>query len=137
MDGTMGGTTIFADKAFMDLAWQKTCFDTYRIRIKTPIKSNMKENPERAPFILSKAKIATRRLVETVYAQLTERLHIARIKVRDAWHLLNIWHTKILTHTICVFLNACAELDSVSSIIETRLILRASYNFEVTHRVII
>ena len=85
--------------------WQKTCWKTYRIRIKTPIKSNMKENPERAPFIFPKAKKATRRLVETVYAQLTERLHIARMKVRDAWHLLNLWHTKILTHTMCVFLN--------------------------------
>ena len=50
----------------------------------------------------------------TVYAQLTQRLHIARQKVRDARHLVNLWHTKILTHTMCVFLNACAELDSVS-----------------------
>ena len=105
MDGTMGDTTVLADAAFMDLEWQKTCFDTYRIRIKTPIKSNMKENPERTPFILPKEKKATRRLVETVYAQLTERLHIARMKIRDAWHLLNLWHTKILTHTMCVLLN--------------------------------
>ena len=65
----------------------------------------MKDNPQRTPFILPKAKRTTRRLVETVYAQLTERLHIARMKVRDAWHLLNLWHTKILTHTMCVFLN--------------------------------
>ena len=105
MDGTMGETTVLADAAFMDLDWQKRCFDTYRICIKTPLKSNMKENPQRTPFILPKAKKATRRLVETVYAQLTERLHIARMKVRDAWHLLNLWHTKILTHTMCVFLN--------------------------------
>ena len=49
LDGTMGGTTVLADAAFMDLDWQKTCWKTYRIRIKTPIKSNMKENPERAP----------------------------------------------------------------------------------------
>ncbi len=91
MDGTMGGTTVLGDAAFMDLEWQKTCWKTYRIRIQTPIKTNMKENPERTPFILPKAKKATRRLVETVYAQLTERLHIARMKVRDAWHLLNMW----------------------------------------------
>lgn len=101
----MGDTTVLGDAAFMDLDWQKRCFDTYRICIQTPLKSNMKENPKRAPFILPKDKKATRRLVETVYAQLTERLHIARMKVRDAWHLLNLWHTKILTHTICVFLN--------------------------------
>ena len=113
LEGTMGETTSLADKAFMDLEWQKTCLDTYRIRIQTPIKSNMKETPERTPFILPKGKTATRRLVETVYAQLTERLHITRIKVRDAWHLLNIWHTKILTHTICVFLNIINYRDAL------------------------
>ena len=68
MDGTMGETTVLADSAFMDLDWQKRGFDTYRIRIQTPLKSNMKDTPERTPFILPKAKRATRRLVETVYA---------------------------------------------------------------------
>ena len=105
LDGTMAGTTVLGDAAFMDLDWQKDCWKTYQIRIKTPIKSNMKENPERTPFVLPKAKKASRRLIETVYAQLTQRFHVARMKVRDAWHLLNMWHTKILTHTMCVFLN--------------------------------
>ena len=27
------------------------------------------------------------------------------LKVRDAWHLHNLWVTKILTHSICVWLN--------------------------------
>ena len=67
MDGTMGQTTVLADSAFMDLAWQKRCFDTYRICIKTPLKFNMKDTPERAPFILPKAQKTTRRLVGAVY----------------------------------------------------------------------
>ena len=64
----------------------------------------MKDKPERTPFILPKAKTSTRGLVETVYAQLTQPLQVAHIKVPDAGHLLNQWQPKILTHTMGVFL---------------------------------
>jgi hypothetical protein len=103
--GIAPGSLALTDVAFMDLKWQKLCQQTYHLRVLTPFKSNMKPNSDRMPFKLSSAGNALRRLIETVYAQLTERFQVTRMKVRDAWHLQNLWNTKILTHTICVFFN--------------------------------
>lgn len=71
----------------------------------TPIKGNMKLTQDRKPFLLPKAAKKLRRLIETVGAQLTERFHIGAMRVRNAWHLCNLFYTKILAHTICVFMN--------------------------------
>ena len=71
----------------------------------------MKPTDERKPFILPHLAKTLRRLIETVYAQLTERFHAARMKVRDARHLQNLWTTKILAHTLCVYLNIQLQRD--------------------------
>ena len=102
--GVSAYTSVLGDSAFVDLEWQKEQQE-HHIRVLTPIRSNMKPNPERNPFILKRLGNNLRRLIETVYAQLTERLQVAAIKAGDAWHLQNLWITKILTHTVCVFLN--------------------------------
>ena len=71
----------------------------------------MKATKQRKPFILPRWAKRLRRLIETVYAQLTERFHLASIRVRDAWHLQNLWMTIILTHSICVCLNLRLKRD--------------------------
>jgi hypothetical protein len=109
--GIAPGSRVLGDAAFMDLEWQKQCQKTYDLHILTPFKSNTKPNPDRIPFKLGSAGKALRRLIETVYAQLTERFQVARMKVRDPWHLQNLWNTKILTHTICVFFNIKLHRD--------------------------
>lgn len=109
--GVAPHTCVLGDTAFLDLDWQQACQEDHSIRVLTPIKSNMKPHPQRKPFILPTAGKALRRLIETVYAQLTQRFHIARMKVRDAWHLQNLWITKILAHTVCVFLNIQLQRD--------------------------
>lgn len=109
--GIASGSWALCDSAFMDLEWQKACQMTYDLHVLTPFKSNTKPNRDRDPFRLRSAGNALRRLVETVYAQLTERFQVARMKVRDAWHLQNLWNTKILTHTICVFFNIKLHRD--------------------------
>jgi hypothetical protein len=103
--GVPAYTLVLADAAFLDLEWQQQCQQHQHIRILTPIKSNMEPTPDRNPFILKRLGNSLRRLIETVYAQLTQRLQVAAIKARDAWHFQNLWITKILTHTVCVFLN--------------------------------
>jgi len=57
------------------------------------------------PKIFVKQLISKRRLVETVIGQLAERFEIEKTKARDMWHLTNRITRKILSHTICVFLN--------------------------------
>ena len=47
---------------------------------------------------------SSRRLVETVIGQLTERFHIEKVRARDTWHLANRFIRKLLAHTMGCFL---------------------------------
>lgn len=49
--------------------------------------------------------VSTRRLVETVISQLTERFHIEKIRARKLWYLTNRIARKVLAHTIAIFIN--------------------------------
>ena len=49
--------------------------------------------------------ISTRRLVETVIGQLTERFHIEKVWARKLWYLTNRIARKVLAHTIGMFVN--------------------------------
>jgi len=105
LTGVVPDTQVVGDSAFLDLERQQELKEIYQIHLLTPLKSNMKPTPERQPFALPGWTRSIRRLIETVYAQLVERFHVQALKVRDAWHLLNLWVTKILTHSLCVWLN--------------------------------
>jgi hypothetical protein len=43
--------------------------------------------------------VSTRRLVEIVIDQLTERFHIGKIRTRKLWYLTNRIARKVLAHT--------------------------------------
>ena len=63
------------------------------------------------PDALPKPKVALRDLpvrCTQTGAQLPQRFQVARMRVRDAWHLQNLWTTKILAHTVCL-LARCAQ----------------------------
>jgi len=49
--------------------------------------------------------ISTRRLVETVIGQLTDRFKIEKVRARKLWHLTNRIARKVFSHTICAFIN--------------------------------
>jgi hypothetical protein len=103
--GVHPATQVLGDAAFLDLERQQELNDTYQLRLLTPLRANMRPTPARQPFILPKTAARIRRLIETVYAQLVERFKVHALKVRDPWHLHNLWTTKILAHSVCVLLN--------------------------------
>jgi hypothetical protein len=55
----------------------------------------------------------TRRRIETVIGQLTERYHAKRVWARDAWHLWSRWLRKLRSHTLAAFLYQRAGLGSL------------------------
>jgi hypothetical protein len=69
------------------------------IYLQTAIRDNMKE--ERPSWFLQWMK-GTRRLIETVIGQLSERFHIEKIRARDVWHQTSRFWRKLLAHTICI-----------------------------------
>jgi hypothetical protein len=46
-----------------------------------------------------------RKRVETVGSQLTQQFGLQRLKLRSFWHLRHRIIRKVLSHTVCVFLN--------------------------------
>ena len=73
-----------------------------RVIYKTAVRANMKETRSEA-FV--KWLKSTRRLVETVIGQLTQRFHIENVRARKLWYLTHRIARKILAHTIAIFIN--------------------------------
>jgi hypothetical protein len=48
--------------------------------------------------------VQTRRRIETVLSQLTERFHAKRMWARDVWHLTARWLRKLVSHTMVLLL---------------------------------
>jgi hypothetical protein len=91
-----------ADKGFIDPFRQPLLCDRYGVKIVTPARSNMKEEP---PQALRKFCSRIRKIVETVGSHLTERFAVAKIRVHDLWHFQHRLIRKVLSHTVMVFLN--------------------------------
>jgi hypothetical protein len=72
------------------------------LNLQTPVRGNMEET---RPGIFLRWMTSTRRLIETVIGQLSERFHIEKIRARDIWHQVSRFWRKILAHTVCVALN--------------------------------
>jgi hypothetical protein len=91
-----------ADKGFIDQVRQALLAERHGVVVVTPPRKRM--TGMHAPA-LRKVCARWRKRVETVGAQLTERFAIARIRVRDLWHLQHRIIRKVLAHTVGVFLN--------------------------------
>ena len=79
------------------------------LQLVTPPKTSVKRDKHPWPRWL----IHTRRRIETVISQLTERFGHQRVRAMDYWHLCSRWLRSILTHTIAVYL--CQQLGVESS----------------------
>lgn len=53
--------------------------------------------------------VKTRRLIETVIGQLTERFCLETVRARDLWHLTSRINRKLLAHTVALWLNRYSE----------------------------
>lgn len=74
----------------------------HAIDLEMPLRRNMSDT--RDPACVDYL-VKTRRLVETVIGQLTDHLHIAKVRARDLWHWTSRINRKILAHTIGIYLN--------------------------------
>lgn len=72
------------------------------IHLQTPLRDNMTDE---RPKSFLKWMMGTRRLIETVIGQLTERFHIEKVRARDTWHQFSRFWRKLLAHTISVKLS--------------------------------
>lgn len=72
------------------------------VYLETPVRDNMHDE---RPKSFLKWLTGTRRLIETVIGQLSERFHIEKIRARDLWHQASRFWRKLLAHTVCIALN--------------------------------
>lgn len=79
-----------------------TSLEKQSLHLQTPLRDNMYEA---RPKNFLKWILSTRRLIETVIGQLTERFHIEKIRARDLWHHCARFWRKLLAHTVCIKLS--------------------------------
>jgi hypothetical protein len=93
---------LIGDKGYIDRFLAQQLSDERDLQLETVrLRSNMKETRAEAHL---RALTSIRTLVETVISQLSERLHVERIRAHDAWHLTSRMVRKILAHTVGVAL---------------------------------
>ncbi|CDH43709.1 transposase [Candidatus Contendobacter odensis Run_B_J11] len=92
---------VIGDKGYIS-AFLKQELATAHIDLQTPLRANRAD--PRTPSVIQQLT-TTRRLVETVIAQLTGWFHWGKIWARDQWHLTSRITRKLLAHTLCIFVN--------------------------------
>lgn len=91
MVGSIKGLLI-GDKGYLSQTLQKD-LQNQGVELQTALRSNMDDTRGAQYLRLLKR---TRRLIETVIGQLTERFHIEKVWARDLWHLTSRLNRKIL-----------------------------------------
>ncbi len=71
------------------------------VYLQTPLRENMQDE---RPKSFLRWMMSTRRLVETVIGQLTDRFQIEKVRARDVWHQHSRFWRKLLAHTVCIAL---------------------------------
>lgn len=94
--------TIISDKGLIGADYKNELYQATGINLQTAVRANM--NEKRSKSFIKWLK-STRRLIETVIGQLTERFQIEKVRARKLWYLTNRIARKILSHTICVCIN--------------------------------
>jgi Transposase DDE domain len=89
---------LLGDKGYIRPKLQRE-LDTKGLYLETPLRGNMEDL--RPSNFLNWMK-GTRRLIETVIGQLSERFHIEKVRARDLWHEAARFWRKLLAHTICI-----------------------------------
>jgi hypothetical protein len=106
---------LLGDKGFLSQSLKQDLHNFNNVNLITPSRRNAKK-PDRLPKLFSK----TRRLIETVIGQFTDRFNIQKHKAKDLWHLTSRIYRKVLSHTICIIINRKLGNDlDISKIITT------------------
>lgn len=93
---------LIADKGLIAVDFQQEFNQTTGIQLQTAVRSNMQETRSDAALHWL---VSTRRLVETVIGQLTDRFNIEKVRARKLWTFTNRIARKALSHTVFVFIN--------------------------------
>jgi hypothetical protein len=98
---------VLGDTNYWSPTWAETLAQQ-GARLVTPRKTSTRKAKHEWPKWL----IQTRRRIETVYSQLTERFRGKRLRVHDPWHLTSHWLRLVLSHTVAVWLAQGLGLES-------------------------
>jgi len=100
---------ILGDKGYIAKENTRKELQAEGLTLHTPLRGNMKDN---RPKKFVEKMNNTRRLIETVIGQLSERFNIERVRARDLWHLTVRIGRKLLAHTVNCNLN-CKTGNSI------------------------
>lgn len=96
---------LLADKGLIGEDYRQQLLTHAGVNLQTPARNNMVDSRGKDA---QSWLVATRRLVETVIGQLSDRLHIEKMRARDTWHLTSRIARKVLAHTVGIIANKIA-----------------------------
>ncbi len=88
---------LLGDKGYILKKVSREQLQEMGIQLEPPLRDNMHET--RSPRYLRWLN-RTRRIIETVLGQFTERFHLEKVRARDLWHLTSRVARKLLAHTL-------------------------------------
>lgn len=93
---------LLGDKGYICNELAKSELEDNNINLQTPLRRNM---TDQRPKPFNRWMNKTRRRIETVIAQLSERFNIEKVRARDIWHFTNRITRKITAHTWAMLIN--------------------------------
>jgi hypothetical protein len=92
---------LLGDKGYICLELKEELAEK-GVYLETHLRENMQET---RPKSFLKWLGSTRRLIETVIGQLSERFNIEKVRARNIWHQISRFWRKLLAHTVCIKIN--------------------------------
>ena len=93
---------LLGDKGYLSSQLKNDLYQVHGLLLETPVRSNMQDHLNRKErTFLNK----TRRLVETVIGQLTERFNMNKVWARRMWTLTGRFNRKMLAHGLGMLAN--------------------------------
>jgi hypothetical protein len=80
------------------------------LNLQTPLRKNMKD-PRPKSVVYQMMNV--RRLIESVFGQLTDRYNIQSIRAKDLWHFTTKVSRKVLAHTVAFFFAGSLKFDGI------------------------
>jgi len=93
---------LLGDRGYICKEYRKEELEKNGVLLLTPLRDNMKDDRPRR-FVNRINNM--RRIIETVFSQMSERLNAEKIRARDIWHLTVRIGRKILAHTLACVMN--------------------------------
>lgn len=102
--------SVIGDKGYVSSNLEKELKTARNVNLLAMKRKNQQSYTKHENDLLGK----TRKLVETIFSQLTEQFNLSQVRAKSLWGLITRINTKITAHTIASFINKIFGLSMIN-----------------------